>query len=157
MKLNTKIADTWRRYEEPLKAYILSLRDVRNVGSLAFVVLVLLISWSGAKAIQTNYQLQQQVGKLGEEIEVAKLQNSNQKLQNAYYSTSQYREITARQNFGLAAPGEVELLVPKEVALAHTAAMPDTEKTAAIAKKKPFWQQNFEAWMDFFLHRSQQV
>lgn len=153
--MKTKIPNIWYKYEPQLKAYLLSLRDVRNVGSLAFVVLVLLISWSGVKAVQSNYRLQQQVGQLAQQIEVAKLQNSNQILQNNYYTTSQYQEITARQNFGLAAPGETELLVPKTVALAHTVAMPSDKELHPPAKQKPFWQQNFEDWMDFFLHRTQ--
>ena len=88
-----------------------------------------------------------------EQNEVKKLQNENQKLQNQYYKTSQYREITARQNFGLAAPGERVLLVPKEVALSHTVAMPDQNKSTENTIKKPFYRKNFEAWIDFFFHR----
>jgi hypothetical protein len=92
---------------------------------------------------------------LQQENEVRKLQNTNQKLQNNYYKTSQYLEVTARQNFGLGAPGETALLVPKDVALAHTVAMPIDETQPAPAKKKQFWQENFEAWMDFFFHRTE--
>lgn len=153
--MKTKILDIWNQYEPPVRAYVLSLRDVRNVGALVFVVLVLLISWSGVKAIQTNYGLQRQVSRLQQENAVKKLQNDNQRLQNNYYTTSQYREVTARQNLGLAAPGETVLLVPKDVALAHTVPMPSEKTTSAPAKSKPFWQANFEAWMDFFLHRSE--
>ncbi len=151
----TKIIEVLRRYEAPVKEYILSLRDVRNVGSLAFLVLMLLISWSGVKAIQTNYKLQQEVTQLQQEDQVAKLRNSNQKLENAYYNTPQYLEVTARQNFGLIAPGETELLVPKAVALAHTKPLPREVVTGTVAKHKPVWQQNFEDWMDFFFHRAQ--
>lgn len=150
------MAETWQRYEVPIKEYILSLRDVRNVGSLAFLVLVLLISWSGVKAIQTNYKLQQEVTRLQKEDEVAKLRTSNQELENAYYNTSQYLEVTARQNFGLAAHGETELLVPKSVALAHKTPLPEGIAVSAVIKHKPFWQQNFEDWMDFFFHRTHQ-
>jgi cell division protein FtsB len=155
VKLKTNMLELWSRYEEPAKAYILSLRDVRNVGSLAFVVLVLLISWSGVKAIQTNYLLQQQVARMQQQNEVKRLQNETQKLENNYYSTSQYREVTARQNFGLASPGETVMLVPKEVALSSTVAAPEDEGKAQPAKSKPFYQENFEAWIDFFFHRTQ--
>lgn len=151
-----KITETWQRYEALFKEYILSLRDVRNVGSLMFIVLVLLISWSGVKAIQTNYKLQQEVTRLQQENEVAKLRTSNQKLENAYYSTPQYMEVTARQNFGLAAPGETELLVPKTVAATYVKPLPEEATTGTVAKHKAFWQQNFEDWMDFFFHRMQQ-
>lgn len=154
MTSRTNIAEAWRRYEAPVKEYILSLRDVRNVGSSAFIVLVLLVSWSGVKAIQTNYKLQQEVSRLQKQNSVAELRTSNQKLENAYYNTPQYQEVTARQNFGLAAPGETELLVPKDVALAHTTPLPTDSATNPVAKHKPFLQQNFEDWMDFFFHRT---
>jgi len=149
----TKIHEALRHAEQRLKAYILTLRDVRNVGSLVFVVLVLLVSWSGVKAIQTNYRLQQEVTKLEQQNAVARLKNTNQVLQNDYFKTSQYREITARQNFGLAAPGETVWLVPKEVALAHVVPEPEVTEAKQKAKHKLFWQENFEAWIDFFFHR----
>lgn len=150
------MTEAWQRYETPVKEYIYSLRDVRNVGSLVFVMLMLLISWSGIKAIQTNYKLQQEVTQLQQENQVATLRNNNQKLENEYYTTPQYLEVTARQNFGLIAPGETELLVPQSVALAHTKPLPKDASSSPVAKNKPFWQQNFEDWIDFFFHRTQQ-
>lgn len=141
-------------YIEFVRAYILSLRDVRNVGLLVFTVIVLLISWSGVKSIQTNYGLQKQILRLAQENQVGKLQNNNLALQNNYYNTPQYLEISARQNLGLAAPGETELLVPKDVALKHTAQPPTTAEASSEVPRQPFWQRNFEAWMDFFLHRN---
>jgi len=132
--------------------YVLSLRDIRNVGMLVFVVIVLLISWSGIKAIQTNYGLQKQIAKLQQQDDVAKLQTQNLQLQNQYYNTNQYLEIAARQNLGLGAAGETELLVPESVALKHTVKMPSTEADSKVPKQ-PAWQRNFQAWIDFFLHR----
>lgn len=136
------------------KAYILSLRDVRNVGLLVFTVIVLLISWSGVKSIQTNYGLQKQISRLTQENQVSTLENNNLALQNNYYNTPQYLEIAARQNLGLAAPGETELLVPQSVALKHTVQPPSTTTASSEVPKQPFWQRNFEAWIDFFLHRN---
>ncbi len=144
-----------RQYFELAKAYILSLRDVRNVGMLAFVVLVIIVSYSGARAVQTNYALQKQVYELDKANDVQRLTNDNLGLTNEYYKTSQYLEVAARQNLGLAAPGETVLLVPKAVAVAHTVPMPADEKTTPKAEKAlPFWQRNFRAWVDFFLNRS---
>jgi cell division protein FtsB len=139
------------------RAYILSLRDVRNVGLLVFTVIVLLISWSGVKSIQTNYGLQKQIVRLTQENEVRSLQNTNLALQNRYLDTPQYLEISARQNLGLAAPGETEVLVPKDVALKHTVEQPGEEAVPSEVPKQAFWQQNFQAWIDFFLHRGDSV
>lgn len=137
-----------------VRTYILSLRDIRNAGMLVFIVIVLLVSWSGVKSIQTNYGLQKQIATLQQQNEVQKLQNTNRALQNKYYTSSQYREVLARENLGLAAPGETELLISKDVALAHTVAQPGrAAPTPSEVPKQPFWQRNFQAWINFFLHR----
>jgi cell division protein FtsB len=149
----TNIQNKLEPYVAFARAYILSLRDVRNVGLLVFTVIVLLISWSGVKSIQTNYGLQKQISQLTQENQVRRLENTNLALQNHYYNTPQYLEITARQNLGLAAPGETELLVPQDVALKHTVEPPNAETASSEVPKHPFWQRNFEAWIDFFLHR----
>jgi cell division protein FtsB len=140
-------------YTNMAYSYVLSLRDVRNVGLLVFTIIVLLISWSGVKSIQTNYGLEQQAVQLQQEDNVQGLENANQALQNQYYNTNQYLEVTARENFGLGAAGETELLIPQSVALAHTVAEPGSGSTVSKVPKQPFWQRNFESWMNFFLHR----
>jgi cell division protein FtsB len=135
------------------RAYLLTLRDVRNVGVLVFTVILLLITWSGIKAIQTNYGLQKQIAQLQQENDVQQLENGNLAFQNQYFATNQYKEITARQNLGLGAAGETELLVSKAVALQHTVRMPGTATAKTTVPDQPFWQKNFRAWIDFFLHR----
>lgn len=135
--------------------YILQFRDVRAVGLLLFLVIVLLISWSGIKVIDTNYRLQKDISRLEQEVQVAQLTNTNIKLENQYFETDQYLEINARQHFGLAAPGETVLNVPQQVALAHTVNLPndEQEQTKKTEAKQPAYQRNFQAWMNFLLHR----
>ena len=132
--------------------YILEMRDVRNVGLLVFTIMVLLVTWSSVKAIQTNYVLQRQVEKLQRENEIARLENDTIRLQNGYYNTSQYLEIAARQNYGLAAPGETVLIIPKKVAMSNTVAEPRSNESIT-AKELPKWQDNIQEWTNFFLHR----
>jgi cell division protein FtsB len=130
------------------------LNDVRFVGQLLFLVIVLLISWSGVKVIQTNYGLQKQITVLKQQNELQKLQNENLALQNQYYNSNQYLELSARQNFGLAAPGEKEIIVPQQVALSYTVNLPSPASTNISPKaKQPIYQSNFESWVNFFLHR----
>lgn len=135
--------------------YILQFRDVRAVGLLLFLVIVLLISWSGVKVIDTNYKLQKDISKLEQETQVRRLTNTNMKLENEYYQTNQYLEISARQNFGLAAPGETVLGVPQQVAIANTVDLPNTEQVEVqkTKSKQPAYQRNFQAWMNFLFHR----
>ena len=140
---------------EKIYDYILQFRDVRAAGLLLFLVVVLLISWSGIKIIDTNYRLQKQISELEQQVQVQKLGNTNTKLINDYYQTDQYLEIAARQNFGLAKPGETVLNVPQNVALAHTVDVPDTDRTEAkkTQAKRPAYQRNFQAWVNFLFHR----
>jgi cell division protein FtsB len=140
---------------EKISDYILQFKDVRAAGLLLFLVVVLLISWSGIKVIDTNYRLQKQISQLEQETAVRKLANTNIKLQNDYFQTDQYLEIAARQNFGLARAGETVLNVPQNVALAHTVDVPDVDQAEAkkTQSKRPAYQRNFQAWINFLLHR----
>lgn len=136
--------------------YAKELKDVRVLGLIVFCVIVLLVSWSGVRVIETNYELQQQIARMEEETKLLELENANKKLENEYYHTDQYLELQARKQFGKAAPGETVLTVPESVALANTVDLQTEEKKAGQTKKtdKPFYQKNFEAWMSFFFRRS---
>lgn len=142
--------------QEKIKEYLKhpaaqNLNDTRVLGLIAFGAIALLVTWSGVKSIQTNYELQKQISELTQQNSVKKLGNTNLQLKNEYLKTDQYLELSARQKFGKAAPGETVYIVPKEVALANSVEVEKktdvkTEKEAA----KPGYQKNLEAWGDFF-------
>lgn len=137
----------------PLKSYIMELRDIRMVGFLVFGIIVLLVSWSTVGIIQTNYDLQKKIAQLEQQNKVAELETRNLKLKNEYLNTDQYLELTARKQFGKAAPGETVMVVTKVTALSKTVEMPKVETLVEKQEKdKPFYQKNFEAWMDFLFH-----
>jgi cell division protein FtsB len=145
-KIKQKLADIYSRRHQ--------LRDIRVLGLGLFLLIVILISWSGVKTIQSNYALQKQIAQLTQENKVQQLKNENLSLQNEYLNTNQYLELSARQNFGLGAPGETELLVPKSVALAQLAPLPDLAAASSNASNhQSRYEKNFHAWIDFFLHR----
>ena len=141
------------QYKEQALSYIRQLGDTRFAGQVLFVIVVLMISWSGIKTIQTNYDLQKQITALDHANTLQKLRNDNLELQNQYYNSNQYLELSARQNFGLAAAGEKEINVPKSVALAYTVDLPTSDNPTAAKAKQSSSQRNFESWVDFFLHR----
>lgn len=147
-----------KKHSETLGAYARSLRDIRALGVLVFVGVLLLMTWSGIKVVETNYGLQKKINDLQQETDVIKLQNETLKLKNEYYKTDAYLELSARQNFGLAFPGETEVLVPKATALAKAKMLP--EKKAVVANSDnnvPFYKKNYRSWVNFFLHREQTV
>ena len=138
--------------------YAQLLTDSRSLGLLTFGVVALLVTWSGVKAVQTNYELQKQISGLEQNNQVQKLENDNQRLKNDYYNSDEFLELAARRQFGKAAPGETLYLVPKNVALAHAStvvASSSKQNTKEPETHKPTYQKNFEAWVNFYLHRQQ--
>ncbi len=141
------------QYKQKIIDFTQRLSDVRFVLQIVFAVIVLLTTWSGIKSIQTNYGLQKQISGLRQQNNVAELQNNNLQLQNQYFNSNQYLELAARQNFGLAVNGEKEIVVPVSAAMAYTTELPTNTKVDATANQQPIYQQNFQSWVDFFLHR----
>ena len=145
MKINIQ------HYQEQIIGLADRFRDIRFTGQVVFVGIVLLISWSGIKTIQTNYQLQKDISTLRQQNTVHSLENSNLELQNEYYKTDQYLELSARRNFGLGKPGEKELLVSQSVAYGYA---PDIKaQEVAAVKQGSGHSSNFQAWVNFFLNR----
>ena len=148
--------------QDKIKNYLNSpriqeLRDVRNIGLYIFALIVLAITWSGIKTVQNNYQLQKQIAEIKQQNYVLYLQNGNTNLQNQYYQTDEYLELAARQDFGLAAPGETVLLVPKSVAMKYVnpALVANANQSAAAntAGEPTGVAKNLEDWRDFLLGR----
>ncbi len=130
-------------------------QDVRALGIVMFLVIALLISWSGVKVIETNYRLQKEIARMQQETEVRRLENRNLALENQYFETDEYLELEARKNFGLAAPGETVLVVPKIVALKNVTIKDEADVSRTTQNKnQPKWQQNITAWFDFLLHKN---
>jgi cell division protein FtsB len=128
------------------------LQDVRAVGLIVFGLIVLMVSWSGVRAIQTNYNLQKQISQLAQENNNQQLENNNLILENQYYNTPQYLELQARALLGKGLPGETLILVSKSAAYSQLA--PPQQATIAVsAPQKPKYQQNFESWISFYFHR----
>jgi cell division protein FtsB len=139
------------------KQRLKQLTDVRNIGLYIFAIIVLAITWSGVKTVQNNYQLQKKISLLKQQAEVLKLQNDTKALQNKYLETDQYLELAARQNFGLAAPGEKVLLIPKNVAEKYVdpsiVSASTSSQQAIKADNRAGYLKNLEDWRDFLLGR----
>ncbi len=134
--------------------YLKSLTDIRVLGQTVFVIIVLLTSWSGIKAIQTNYELQKKIVRLEQQVEIAELENRNLELSNKYLETDQFLELSVRRQFGKAAPGERIYIVPKDVALKYAPELPNQDTGKKDQTAKPWYQQNLEAWLNFFFRES---
>jgi cell division protein FtsB len=130
--------------------------DIRNIGLYVFGIVVLAITWSGVRTVQSNYELQKKVSELKQQNVVLGLENGNTGLQNKYLQTDQYLELAARQNLGLTAPGETVLLVPKTTAMKNVdPSLGPTIKASntEIIDHRTKFAKNLEDWRDFLLGR----
>lgn len=128
------------------------LRDVRTIGLIAFAVIVVLVTMSGAKVIRANKDLENQVEVMRAQTEIQQLQNDNLALKNKYLQTDDYLELSARKHFNKAAPGEKLVIVPSKVIDARTANFqkPDIIQPGPIDKTQlgPWYDRTFNAWLD---------
>jgi cell division protein FtsB len=133
------------------------LTDVRNIGLYIFGIIVLAITWSGVKTVQTNYNLQKQISTIKQQNEVLYLRNQNAYLQNQYLGSDEYLDLAARENLGLAAPGEQVLLIPQNVAMKYVDPNLDTQIASTASTSSTSNQskavKNLEDWRDFLLGR----
>lgn len=128
------------------------LKDPRSIGLIAFGVIVLLVTYSGIKVAQDNYDLGKKISVQEQKNDVAHLENENLKLSNQYFQTDQYLELAARRQFGRAAPGEKMYMIPDEIAMKYTSDSPEapkSDKTAKTNPSEPKFFQNINAWVDF--------
>lgn len=130
--------------------------DIRSLGLLAFGIIALLVTWSGIKVVQTNYDLQKQISAMQQANDIKKLENSNLALKNQFLETDQYLELAARKQFNKAAPGEKLLIVSRSVALEHSVELPggaDAEETIQAEDAGPWYERNFNAWLEFLFRK----
>lgn len=130
-----------------------TLTDPRVLGFLAFGIVALLVTWSGIKAVQKNYELEKRIAISRQNNDIQKLENDNLKLRNHYYESAQYLELSARRQFGKAAVGETLYAVPEEVALSKTIdPAPKPQTSAEEEASQPRFQQNFNDWTEFLFN-----
>jgi len=101
--------------------------------------------WGALGVMQKNYTLQKQVDYKQQQLELAQLQTTNLQLEQKYYQTSEYQELAARQDLGLAQPGESVLILPPNSQAAINADSQSATQTTAV----PLLKSNFQQWVDF--------
>lgn len=112
------------------------------------VALFITVSWLAGtiNAIQRNFELQQRVDDMQQEIALYELENQTLEFQQKYYASAEYQELQARKYFNKAAPGEKLINLPRT-----TAAAPDNTASPAEAARPA--RSNFAQWMYFLFGR----
>ena len=105
------------------------------------VVIVAVIIWvvSTIQVLNNNYTLQRQVDNANLDNQVMELENENLRLEQMYYQTDEYLELSARSLLGRAQPGEHLVILPR---VEHEDAG-STDGTATVQ------ESNLDQWLDF--------
>ena len=108
------------------------------------VALLITVSWmwGTVEAIQQNFELQQQVDGLNQQISYQELENQTLQFENQYYNSNEYLELSARQHLNLASPGEKLLILPPTT-VSDKSTPQDTTVTPITRRS------NFQQWMYF--------
>jgi cell division protein FtsL len=117
---------------------IIRLLRSKTIWLLALLLLIYLLVIV-SKVVWQNYQVNQQVTQLKQEVDLLKQNNQELKAEIIYYGTPEYQEMEARAKLGLQKPGEQVVLVPNDKS------KPQTPATKTVKK-----QTNVRAWWEFF-------
>lgn len=109
------------------------------------IIVGVAVFWLGFMTItidvmNRNYRLQRQVDQGVLDNQVIEIQNENLRLEQAYYKTNEYLELSARALLGKALPGE-HLVLLKRAEVADT----NQGKTNQQFEQR----SNLDQWLDF--------
>lgn len=113
-----------------------------TVSRLVLMVVIAAVAVWMAMVIQVlnnNYKLQRQVDNAKLDSQMLELENQNLRLEQLYYRTDEYMELSARSLLGKALPGEHLVVLPR---VSH--ASKAKRSGNAVATKS-----NFDQWLDF--------
>lgn len=113
-----------------------------TVSRLVLMVVIVAVAVWMAMVIQVlnnNYKLQRQVDNAKLDSQMLELENQNLRLEQLYYRTDEYMELSARSLLGKALPGEHLVVLPR---VSH--ASKAKRSGNAVATKS-----NFDQWLDF--------
>ena len=91
------------------------------------------------QVLNNNYKLQRQVDNAKLDSQMLELENQNLRLEQLYYRTDEYMELSARSLLGKALPGE-------HLVVLHRASHTGKAKRSGSAVVT---KSNFDQWLDF--------
>ena len=129
----------WRKFSYRMRRDYLTAENI-----VLGVALILCLSWAWASitAMSRNWELEQ--GLQEKQLDKAKitLQVEKLKLEQEYYLTDEYKELTARAKLGKMQDGEFLLILPENSKTAK-------EKYKQADTNQSVQKTNFEEWLEF--------
>ena len=115
-----------------------------------FLIISLGITWQTVDQISLNYDLEQESRTIEQEIELLRIQKDTQELQNEFFRTEYYQDLSARDRLGLIGDGE-SLVILEQSSLEQTTerisgSFQDDQATVEQAEQPT----PLEEWVRFF-------
>ncbi len=134
-----KIKTQLRRFSYFTKKDFLT---IHNVATVAAIILGLVFTYNAVNSTARNWQLEQKLNE--RKLDAAKLQIEvdTLELEQQYYQTAEYQEVTARSKQNKMLEGETMVIMPENSEYAKTKY---SEEQTETTKKR----SNLEEWLDF--------
>ena len=112
---------------------------------LAIPVLMLVWLVGSISSLSRNWNLQQEINERKTELEYLKLQVDSIELENEYYASEEYQELTARRLQDKKLAGETMIFLPENSDEAKKKHLEATKEQKGILNEK----SNVEQWVNF--------
>lgn len=125
---------------------------LNNVVLLTAFVVAFGWAWGSVSMMQRNYTLQRKVDAKERQLVLTRLEVQTLEYEKRYHASSEYQELAARRDLGLANPGEKVIILPpnSSQAINYDTEL-DEQPAAAASTVKP---SNIEQWLTFLLGRN---
>ena len=119
----------------------------REIVTILLVMLVIVwFIWGSVQAMQKNYELKRTVENKRRDAELIELQTRTAEYEQRSLQSTEYKKLAARQELGLADPGEKVIILPPNSATATQADLENNRNTPPKATPKP---SNISQWANF--------
>ena len=116
---------------------------IENVVLILAIALCLLWTYQSISAMSRNWELSERLTSERKELELLSVEVEAAELENEYYKTAEYQELTARKHLDKQLPGEHMVVLPDNT----ESAKQKHQSTPTIENEKQL--TNFEKWMKF--------
>lgn len=131
-----------------IRRIVYALRHKYMTPNAFFIVFALIVAlnwaWGALSMMERNYNLQKDLDNKTRELQLAQLETTSLDLEKRYYQTREYQELAAREDLGLALPGERVLILPPNTVGALADDSTSVQTTVATEA-----ESNLAQWVNF--------
>ena len=110
--------------------------------------------WGSLNMMSRNYQLQRELGDKKRQLALVEIDVDNRKLEQKYYKTDEFLELSARDNLNLVKPGEKMLLLAPPTSEVQQKIQEEQKGSKRMDIQK---DSNLDQWVNFLFGGSRGV